>query len=167
MENSSASAFSDDEIQNNMNMGSCITDFHFSPALPSCSVFNMPPPPSPLSDPNLSDASFSSYMDDFNAFYWFSDFNFETGTSESLPAATQTDLQQPVSDSSSIPSSYNEAGAVAVKPVGAVAVKPVVAAAENEDRLQLVEGKGAEDHGGDHRIEAVENPNDQNQAKKT
>ncbi|KAL5077170.1 hypothetical protein RYX36_016154, partial [Vicia faba] len=38
---------------------------------------------------------------------------------------------------------------------------------EHKDRLQLVEGKEAEGHSGDHRIKALDNRNDQNQAKKT
>ncbi|CAI8610770.1 unnamed protein product [Vicia faba] len=183
MENSSASAFFDD-IPNNMNQESYIVDFPFSPALPSCSVFDIPPPPSPLFDyHNVNDASFAGNMDllisdDFDN-SWFSNYNFETGTSESLPAATQTDMQlpplpvlsptanpaAPVSGSSLNTSLWNEAGVVANKPVAAVAEN-----AENGDGVKFVEGKNArgeaEDSDGDRRIQVVENGNDQTPAKK-
>ncbi|CAK8563803.1 unnamed protein product [Lathyrus sativus] len=184
MASSSASAFSD-EIPNNNVQGSCIIDVPFSP-LPSCNLFDMPPPPSLSDHQDQNDGSFAGYMDmlssddfNFNA-SWFSNFNFEIGTSESLPAATQTDVQlpplpvlspvatseilnnvaTPASGSSSNTSSPNEAGVVANK--------PVVARAENEDGREFVEGKEVEakDHGGDRRIEVVENRNDQNQTKK-
>ncbi|KAI5415561.1 WRKY transcription factor 23 [Lathyrus oleraceus] len=184
MASSSASSFSD-EIPNNNTQESYIINFPFSPALPSCGLFDMFPPPSLSDHHDQNDASFAGDMDmlssdEFNT-SWFSDFNFETDTSESLPVATQTDVQLPplpvlsptamyevmknnvtasTSGSSLNTSSPNEAGVVANK--------SVVARAENEDEREFVEGKEAEaeDRGQDRRVVAVENRNDQNQTKK-
>ncbi|CAL5199007.1 unnamed protein product [Lathyrus oleraceus] len=184
MASSSSSSFYD-EIPNNNIQESYIIDFPFSPALPSCSLVDMFPPPSLSDHHDQNDVSFDGDMDmlssdDFNT-SWFSDFNFETDTSESLPAVTQTDMQMPplpvlslaatsevMKNNAAIPASGSSSNTSSPNEAGVVANKSVVARAENEDGREFVEGKEAEakDHGGDLRIVAVENRNDQNQTNK-
>ncbi|CAL5199006.1 unnamed protein product [Lathyrus oleraceus] len=185
MASSSASAFSNDIPNNNIHK-SCTIDFPFSPALPSCNLFDMSPlPPSSLSDHHdQNDASFIADIDmlssdDFNT-SWFSDFNFETDTSESLPVATQTGVQLPPLPVLSPAATSEVLNNNAVTPApgsflntsspnepGVIANKPVVARVENGDGCEFVEGKEAEaeDRGGDRRIVTVENQKDQNQTK--
>jgi len=173
MANSSTTAFSG-EIPNKKNKGSCVINFPFSPALPSCSIFDMIPPSQ--SDDQQS-SSFAGYIDllstnDFTSsstlFDWFptidADMSAPPATTQlpplpvPSPAASEVlnNPATPVSLSSSISSSSNEAGTVADK----------VTAAENEHEEEELEGDEAEEKDEDHGIRLVENQNDQDQMKK-
>ncbi|KAK2358395.1 WRKY transcription factor [Trifolium repens] len=169
MANSSAAAFLD-EIPNKKNKESSIINFPFSPALPSCSIFDMIPPPSQSDDHHKKPSSFG-YIDlltsqDFTTsstlFDWFPTIDPDLQLPPlpiPSPTATSEVLNNPatpVSLSSSISSSSHEAGAVANK--------SVIAVAENEDGLEFEDGVAEPDEkNGDRGIRFVEN---QNQTKK-
>lgn len=174
MANSSTTAFSG-EIPNKKNKGSCVINFPFSPALPSCSIFDMIPPSQ--SDDQQS-SSFAGYIDllstnDFTSssatlFDWFPTIDTDMSAPPSTtqlpplpapsPAASEVlnNPATPVSVSSSISSSSNAAG---------VADKVMVEENEHEHEEEL-EGDEAEEKDEDHGIRLVENQNDQDQMKK-
>lgn len=181
MANSSTTAFSG-EIPNKKNKGkgSCVINFPFSPALPSCSIFDMIPPSQ--SDDQQS-SSFAGYIDllstnDFTSssstlFDWFPTIDTDMSAPPSTtfttqlpplpvqsPAASEVlnNPATPVSVSSSISSSSNEAG---------VADKVTVAENEHEhEHEEEPEGDEAEEKDEDDGIRLVENQNDQDQMKK-
>jgi len=179
MANSSTTAFSG-EIPNKKNKGTCVINFPFSPALPSCSIFDMIPPSQ--SDDQQS-SSFAGYIDllsanDFTSsstlFDWFptidTDMSAPPATSTTQlpplpapsPAASEVlnNPATPVSVSSSISSSSNEAGLA-----NKVTIAENEHGHEHEDEEDL-EGDEAEEKDEDHGIRLVENQNDQDQMKK-